>query len=504
MKIKKFEAPSMKEALEKIKEEMGPDAFILGTKSIKKKGPLGFGDRNFLQVTAAVEETALPSDAAPMPSDAATLPADKPTGGTIDIRQDSEASFAAKGENRRKPAAKAKPKPESNDPSAVFPKVPTYTAGGTTILPEDSLLDSEPLASNRFSQGFEAIYGDALRKAQADGGGNRETRDSKENRPLREELSELRELVQGLNQKETDLAPLHREIQDLKGLLYSVIRNQSPIAGLKLSPTMISAYQRLKDSGVEENIAAKMIRMAHEKLKDEHRDQSKRVQAFLHQLFCGLIDVADPTLVEPARARVMALVGPTGVGKTTTLAKLAAYAHLQAGSEVVLITLDTYRIAAVEQLKTYAKIMEIPVQVALNSSELRQAIQFHQDKALILIDTAGHSQRDEIGMDNLMQFFGNQEDIEVHLVLSATTKASDLNDIVTRFTPLDPDYLLFTKLDETSQYGSLFTQMIKAKKPVSFVTTGQNVPEDFEFAGKDMLAALFSGYSLAQARGSQN
>ncbi len=479
MKIKKFEAPSMKEALEKIKEEMGPDAFILGTKSIKKKGPLGFGDRNFLQVTAAVEETALPSE----------------EGGSsprIDIRQDSESAFGKSAEV---------PKSEPSRSEPIFPKIPTYTAGGTTILPEDDLLDGRKPGGASFNQGFEAIYGDALRKAKVP---EPKARESKDGRSLREELAEVREMVAGLSGKETDLAPLQREIQDLKGLLYSVIRNQSPIAGLKLSPAMIGQYQRMKDSGVEDNIAAKLIKMAHDKMKPEYHDQGKRIQAFLRTLFAGLVDVADPKLVDPGRPRVMALVGPTGVGKTTTLAKLAAYAHLQAGSEVVLITLDTYRIAAVEQLKTYAKIMEIPVQVALNSSELRQAVQFHQDKALILIDTAGHSQRDEIGMDNLMQFFGNQEDIEVHLVLSATTKGSDLNDIVTRFAPLQPDYLLFTKLDETSQYGSLFTQMIKAGKPVSFVTTGQNVPEDFEFAGKELLAALFSGYTLTQAKGSSN
>lgn len=475
MKIKKFEAPSMKEALEKIKEEMGPDAFILGTKSIKKKGPLGFGDRNFLQVTAAVEETALPSEEAG-------------AGGRIDIRQDSESAFS-------KPAPPAKAEPSRAEP--VFPKIPTYTAGGTTVLPDDPI----ELSGASFNQGFEAIYGESLRKAKAP---ETKARESKDGRSLRDELAEVRDMVADLGRKETDLAPLQREIQDLKGLLYSVIRNQSPIAGLKLSPAMISQYQRMKDSGVEDNIAAKLIKMAHDKMKPEYHDQGKRIQAFLRTLFAGLVDVADPKLVDPGRPRVMALVGPTGVGKTTTLAKLAAYAHLQAGSEVVLITLDTYRIAAVEQLKTYAKIMEIPVQVALNSSELRQAVQFHQDKALILIDTAGHSQRDEIGMDNLMQFFGNQEDIEVHLVLSATTKGADLNDIVTRFAPLQPDYLLFTKLDETSQYGSLFTQMIKAGKPVSFVTTGQNVPEDFEFAGKEMLAALFSGYTLTQAKGSHN
>ncbi|CAM2009358.1 flagellar biosynthesis protein FlhF [Acanthopleuribacter pedis] len=501
MKIKKFEAPSMKEALEKIKEEMGPDAFILGTKSIKKKGPLGFGDRNFLQVTAAVDVSdpnSLASAAAAANAAAPAPGGNAPGGGRIDIRQGSESAFG----KDKSPASENSPLSEGLA-DAAFPKIPTYTAGGTTVLPDDLSLGADSPPASPFSQGFEAIYGDALRKAKASESGQK-SREGKDGRSLREEVAEVREMLAGLSEKETDLTPLHREMQDLKGLLYSVIRNQSPIAGLKLSPAMITQYQRMKDSGVEDNIAAKLIKMAHDKMKPDHRDNSKRIQAFLRSLFAGLIDVADPKLVDPARPRVMALVGPTGVGKTTTLAKLAAYAHLQAGSEVVLITLDTYRIAAVEQLKTYAKIMEIPVQVALNSSELRHAIQFHQDKALILIDTAGHSQRDEIGMDNLMQFFGNQEDIEVHLVLSATTKSADLNDIVTRFAPLQPDYLLFTKLDETSQYGSLFTQMIKASRPVSFVTTGQNVPEDFEFAGKDLLASLFSGYTLAQAKGSQN
>jgi flagellar biosynthesis protein FlhF len=205
-------------------------------------------------------------------------------------------------------------------------------------------------------------------------------------------------------------------------------------------------------------------------------------------------------LFTAGESRVIALVGPTGVGKTTTIAKLAAFGALQAKAGVALITLDTYRIAAVEQLKTYAKIMEIPLHVALNVNELRQAIQFHQDKGLILIDSAGHGQHDEQGMENLRDMLGGQNDIETHLVLSATTKSSDLTDIVARFEALSPKYLVFTKLDETSSYGSLFNQIVRTKKPVSFLTMGQNVPEDFEFATKDLLAGLFLGKSLNHRR----
>jgi len=453
----------MREALEKIKEEMGPDAFILGTKQIRKKGPLGFGDRKFLQVTAAVEDDAVP------PKKLETR--EKEPEPSIDVKQDGEAGFATVAA-----ATQAQ-------------EVATYNAFGRASAASDEPVEK---STGPFSESFEAVFREARAKPRS---GSEE----KGNRPLRKELDEIKTMVAGLGGQSTDLSPIQRDLDELKGLLYNVIRSQTPIFGKSLSPTLLAHFQRLKDSGVDEAVAAKLIQIADDKLSDKEKDNSRKAVAYIRAMIKKAIDVSD--MRKRKKGRIAALVGPTGVGKTTTLAKLAAFATLQEQLKVALITLDTYRIAAVEQLKTYAKIMDIPVQVALNINELRQAIQFHQDKDMILIDTAGHSQRDQAGMDTLCSFLQDQSDIEVHLVLSATTKGADLNDIVEKFEVLHPNYLIFSKMDETSAYGPLFNQIVRTKKPVSYVTTGQNVPEDFEFANRDMLADLVIGRNLELVTG---
>jgi len=465
MKIKKFEAASMKEALEKIKEEMGSDAFILGTKQISKKGPLGFGDRKFLQVTAAIEEDDAPAI----------------EGAGIDIRQDKEEAWSPV------------------EPVDIPMSAPTYNASGRKQAnPKMETRNKSATAPQpSITAGFEAVFEAARATPRA----RSESQDQSESRPLRQEISEIKDLVRDLGSHSTDITPLQKDLGELKSLLYNVIRNQTSFGGKSMTPTLLSFYQKFKDSGMDEALASKLVQIADEKLEDRDKNNESKVMRYLLAMIRQSIDVAEPFSFKKGKGKVVALIGPTGVGKTTTLAKLAAWSSIQSDADVVLITLDTYRIAAVDQLKTYAKIMEIPIQVALNLNEMRQAIQFHHDKSLILIDTAGHSQRDEVSMNNLRTLLADQSDIEVHLVLSATTKSSDLNDIVAKFEQLNPDRLIFTKLDETTTYGPLFSQIVKTKKPVSFLTMGQNVPEDFEFASKDLLAGLFMGKSLTGLKG---
>lgn len=195
-------------------------------------------------------------------------------------------------------------------------------------------------------------------------------------------------------------------------------------------------------------------------------------------------------IIRPGYCKVVALVGPTGVGKTTTVAKLAANFALREKYRVALITADTYRIAAVEQLKTYADLIGIPIEVVYTPKELRNALYQHQDKQLVLIDTAGRSPLNQPQMAELEALMAVDSSIEKQLVLSATTKFTEGLDAVRRFQDSNPQKYLFTKIDEACNLGTVFSLLYHAPKPLSYITTGQNVPDDIEPADPDRLTTL--------------
>lgn len=194
--------------------------------------------------------------------------------------------------------------------------------------------------------------------------------------------------------------------------------------------------------------------------------------------------------IRPGHCTTVALVGPTGVGKTTTVAKLAANFALREKFRVALITADTYRIAAVEQLKTYADLIGIPIEVIYSPQELTGALQRHQDKHLVLIDTAGRSPANQPQMIELENLLAVDLSIEKHLVLSATTKFTECLDAVRRFKTANPQKYLFTKIDEACNLGTVLSLMHHDPKPLSYITTGQNVPDDIEPANPQRLTNL--------------
>lgn len=192
----------------------------------------------------------------------------------------------------------------------------------------------------------------------------------------------------------------------------------------------------------------------------------------------NLLEVDPPDFTTSDEQSRIALIGPTGVGKTTTLAKIAA-AHLAAHSnKIALITIDTYRIAAVEQLKVYGEIMHLPVEVVITPEQLQKALDRHQDKDLILIDTAGRSPRDKVCVEELGSFLPPELNIDKHLVLSATTRENELLQAIERFSQLDITHTIFTKIDECESLGVLLNIQIQNSSPLSYLTNGQRVPED--------------------------
>jgi flagellar biosynthesis protein FlhF len=173
------------------------------------------------------------------------------------------------------------------------------------------------------------------------------------------------------------------------------------------------------------------------------------------------------------------------------LAKIAAGFVLNKQAKAALITADTYRISAVEQLKTYSDIIGLPLDIVYNQDELRKAIRKHEDKDLILIDTAGRSQYNEYQLEELKTLLKANSRIEKHLVLSATTKERDARDIIERFSFCNPKRIIFTKVDETSSLGIILNLLYEKDMALSYLADGQSVPDDITVAGAETLAGLF-------------
>ncbi len=211
----------------------------------------------------------------------------------------------------------------------------------------------------------------------------------------------------------------------------------------------------------------------------------------------GLLDCAG----EPRRSTVMVFVGPTGVGKTTSLAKIAARLALVHQYDVALLTVDTYRIGAVEQLRTYADILGMTLEVVRSPSDMQRAVKRLAGFQFLLVDTPGRSQRDDARLRELSEYVNSFVNCEVHLVLSATTGYRELQDIINRFEALEPTHYLFTKLDEAVRWTVPFEAGALRPLPVRYVTNGQEVPDDLEVArAADLVEGLLQGSSTSARR----
>jgi flagellar biosynthesis protein FlhF len=197
-----------------------------------------------------------------------------------------------------------------------------------------------------------------------------------------------------------------------------------------------------------------------------------------------------PVSSQKKKKGVVAFVGPTGVGKTTTLAKLAAHYVMNDKLGIGLISADTYRIAAAEQLKTYAKIMGLPIKVVSEKEELKQALNRFSDKDLVLVDTPGKSRNDEDYMGKLSDLLNVGVSIETNLLLSLTSSRENMLDAASRFGMVSYDNIIFTKVDEATGCGSMYDVIDQVGKPVSYLTNGQNVPNDIENANPSRIAKL--------------
>jgi flagellar biosynthesis protein FlhF len=204
------------------------------------------------------------------------------------------------------------------------------------------------------------------------------------------------------------------------------------------------------------------------------------------------------------KPEIFILVGPTGVGKTTTIAKLAAMygLHRSAGKarDIRVLTIDNYRIGARQQIETYGQIMDIPVSVVESADEMKKFMALYADADMIFVDTIGKSPRDfrRLGeMNELLSICGPRA--RIHLALSATTKTPDLAEITTQFEPFKYEAVVVTKLDETMRAGNVISVLAEKEKPISFVTDGQRVPQDIERATVMRLLKNLEGFTVSRA-----
>ncbi len=283
----------------------------------------------------------------------------------------------------------------------------------------------------------------------------------------------------------------------------NVARRGTPTLPISHFPLPTSADPQLQvcsdllAADVQPELARSLVREAAIRLSGATVEGVESFRGVVRAVMQESLAVTGPIRLDGSGRRIVALVGPTGVGKTTTLAKLAANFRLREGARVGLVTVDTYRTAAVDQLRTYAEIIDLPMEVVSTPDEMRAAVTKLAALDLVLIDTAGRSPRDGDRIEELRTLLEAATPDETHLVTSVTSTARGIDDAILRFAPVRPTSLLLTKLDEAPSLGHTAAAIIASRLPVSYLTDGQSVPEDIRVAAAVSLAARLLGEVVA-------
>ncbi|HOA72541.1 MAG TPA: flagellar biosynthesis protein FlhF [Phycisphaerae bacterium] len=461
MELKTYQGKSMAEALEKVKQDLGRGAVILHTRTIRRGGLMGVGARSIVEITASKDLTLLPR------------PEGSPGRGTYVPRRETLSSRTRQAE---------------------------ASSGGPR--------STESAAANRGAASSDTL-------AQI----------SSSTSALRSEMEELRTMVRQL---------LDRE-QSAKASPGRIDAGLGPVRpGPPIPEELQEYYTKLIQNAVADELAREVVSRAKERLnewrarlqavgpvKTEPLDFQKLIPDALLEVVERMLPTADPVQLQPGRGtKFVALVGPTGVGKTTTIAKLAAQFKLRDRKRVGLITTDTYRIAAVAQLKAYADILSVPLEVVYTPDELAETMRKMQGFDVVLIDTSGRSQKDTEHLGDLQAFLekaretaaaqeleataasgegqapqptakdGRCSALETHLVLSCTAHSNQLQQVLEKFSRVGVDRVVFTKLDEAVGVGVILNIAHRLDVQLSYLTTGQDVPDDIEVGSRRRLAEL--------------
>ena len=548
MQIKVFKAATMKEAVAAMRAELGSKAVILHSKKYKESGLLGLRTREVVEITAAVEDSpekqetisskpvpvAQPANIAaakykqtPKPTPTETPPAEKKVSeadvqklqsvlkrvkenSPIEIESQSDAEILNPPEEPKKTTLKAQriaqrqqrlykaeqltESPPEKISTPKFEKISTEEkkpAAQPQVKEKLNPAEETPLPMNftpeqmaQFQQMMFAQF-QQMQAAQQTPPQPVESPTTTSAPSKTESIAASPEMppapsesvsagVESAEQKR--IKQLEDELAQMKSMLAEVLGKDSQKATITLN-------EALKRQDVSEEILNEM--------SDTSIDyKSGAAKWTLSSYFSEHIKFAEGIKLSRRGAKIVALVGTTGVGKTTTLAKIAAKFVLEQGIGAALITADTYRISAVEQLKTYSDILGLPIEIVYTPQELALAIEQHQDKELILIDTAGRSQYSDAQMYELQEFLKTNPRIEKHLVISASVKLNDAKEIVKKFSVVEPEKIIITKIDETSNFGTVINLLRHENLPLSYLTTGQSVPDDIEIGNAETLTDL--------------
>lgn len=497
MNIKRYRAATMREALEQVKQELGEEALVLETKAVRAGGFLGVGTREMVEVRVAAEtSSSAKSRPEKQPEKQPEIRARRGPGITrLNLTDNTPAT----------PARSSEPVDPANLPTLAALAARAYSSSSNSNLGpknstgsgSDRFNDESPVALPREAhagarRGIEiaetaprvvhratitSSTGAAAKPAPVtdDAVPAPPTTISRELERLRAELREVKFALSAVTVRTVERESNPREVQaafDAEPKLYD-----SPY---------YDAYLELTATGLQPGLALQAIRAVIASGMREVNNISKVARAGLVSVLPSSVRFGeDPLSIMPGASNTppaIAFIGPTGVGKTTTIAKLAARVGLRARRRVELITLDTYRIAAVEQLKTYAEIIGAGCHVARSVVELDALTRRFAGEATVLVDTIGRNPHDLADQMELADYLRGHEQMHKCLVIQATTHPTDAQIAIKKFALYGADRLVITKMDETAQPGATVFLAAQAALPLVYLCTGQRVPEDLERA----------------------
>lgn len=435
MQVRTFKANDMSEALRMVKAELGADAMILSSKEERRKGILGFFSKPVFEVTAALDPRPVPRQ----------NPYRAKEERELNTREEFQNSMLA-------PLAR-----ELRDLRERVEKL-TSREEAPQAFQTKMVVEEPPAAPAPEKEVSTRTF-------------------------AKEDLEEIKKfLLNAVVAKERKVVPVSFPQEGKAEVKPQVVE-------ISEAETVLEEIAAdLRSAGIEDEAVGTLLDFI--RPAAEQGEEKDELRYSLVEAFAGLIKCTGPVKIKKSGPRIIALVGPTGVGKTTTTAKLAAMYAMNKGANVALVTTDNFRVGAIEQLKTYSKIMGVSLEVASTPKEMAKVLEAHSDKDLILIDTAGRSPKDEERLEELKALLESDSAIETHLCLSATTKDRELNETVRRFSVLPLSRLLFTKIDESESLGCIINTHMRSKLPLSYMTNGQMVPEDIVVASPQKLANL--------------